>query len=137
MGEVVRCLCESGAQIDATTTQSEAYRETTSHVAFEALMHAQSEVLGYLAYYGADLYVKGPRNLGGQTVTVMRACLMEERFGLEAMRDGLERRFEIVRKGLEKWIEGVDDVARVICRDFLDPTNATYIEQLVDEFDIQ
>ena len=134
--EVVRVLCEAGADIDATTTQSEAYRETRSPVAFEALMHGQTAVLRFLSYYGADLYLRGPSNLGGETVSVMRACLMEERFGIEAIKQGLDRRFALVTRALQPWIEGVDDVAAVICREFLDPTNAAYVEALVEEYDM-
>ena len=134
---MVRYLCSVGADVNTTTRQSEAYSNTEAPVAFEALIRKQTEVLEYLAYFGADLYEDGPRNMSGDVVSVVRCCLMEGRFGMEAMESGLKRRFDLIKSCLSKLVPSdidiVQNVAVVIFDEFLNPLYPPYLKELMED----
>eukprot|EP00483_Globobulimina_turgida_P007392 UN07406 len=92
---VVKYLLDVGANINAITMQSEAYADTACPVAFEAVIHGEKDILQYLTYDGADLYLIGPTTISG-TVSVMRSCLMDENHDItDAINDGLNIRFDL------------------------------------------
>merc|ERR1711971_1187353 len=132
---------DNGANINATTTESEAYSNTISHVAFETLNAGKVEVLEYLAYFGADLYTMGPNNMSGERVSVMRLCLINEQLGMQQIKKGLQQRFDLIRTCLSKLIasdlDEMQPIVKIICDDYLNPTNDDYVSELVDEYMIE
>lgn len=148
--DVVKYLCDVGADINATTSHSEMYAHTTSPVAFEALVHEKLDVLEYLTYFGADIYCdnnngtefccKGPKNTVGKTVSVIHLCLAEEGKGLKEIKNGLKKRFDLIKQCLSKHFPSdmdiMSNIGLVICDQFLNPTQQEYINWLQDEHNL-
>ena len=136
--EIVKYLLDKGANINATTTESEAYSNTSSHVAFETLNSGKLNVLEYLAYFGADLYFEGPSNMSGEKVNVIRLCLMNDRLGMDEMKNGLKRRFDLIKQCLSELVSSdidiMDSISSIICDSYLNPTSDDYISELIDQY---
>merc|ERR1712130_699966 len=135
--EIVKFLLENGADINAKTTESEAYSNTYSHVAFETLNGNKLNVLEYLAYFGADLYMKGPDNMSGEKVSVIRLSLINDRLGMQHIKNGLKQRFDFIKKCLSKLISSdfdiMDNISSIICDEYLNPTRDEYVNELIEK----
>jgi len=142
--DAVRYLCTIGADVNTTTTNSDAYSsDCRVPVAFEALTHCQLECLECLTYFGADLYLSGPHSSssgGGTMVSVIHLCLSERNTGMQAIKNGLKRRFDLIKQCLRTQfpsdINVEHNIATVICEQFLNPTYEPYLTELTEKHDL-